>query len=298
MADEVPPPLDDRIAHALVRSRAAARLFGDPPEPVRVGRYDVLRWLGAGGAGVVYLAWDPQLHREVALKLLRSDDTEAVLREARAMARITHPHAVQVHDVGVFEGSVFLAMERVDGPTLRSWSAGRDPRDVLECWLQVIEAIAHAHDQGLVHCDVKPDNVLVGADGRARIVDFGLVRAVGSSQGDVGGTPAYMAPEQARGEPAVPASDQFAVCRSVVEAWGGEVALVPARYRSALVRGLAPRPEDRHSHIRALGARLRRDPRTERWRVAVHGLLAVFAVVAMVGTVLQVWMFLQMWGRI
>ena len=151
----------------------------------QIGKFIVDRELGAGASGVVYAARDPELDRLVALKLLhyrgdaQSSAHEALLlREARAMAKLSHPNLVPVYEVGSWEGSVFVAMELVEGGTLRDWLA----RGVRERALDVLRAagagLAAAHDAGLVHRDFKPENVLVGNDGRARVADFGLALAL------------------------------------------------------------------------------------------------------------------------
>ncbi|HEU4408815.1 MAG TPA: serine/threonine-protein kinase [Polyangiaceae bacterium] len=153
----------------------------------RLGRYVVVDLLGRGGMGVVYKAFDPELDRLVALKLVQpagSAHDEAVarerlLREARALAKLAHPNVVAVHDVGVLGGDVFLALEYVEGQTLRRWQAasGRTAAEVLRAYVEAGRGLAAAHAAGLVHRDFKPDNVLVSADGRVRVLDFGLVRA-------------------------------------------------------------------------------------------------------------------------
>ncbi len=156
---------------------------------VAVGRYVVLDRIGAGGMGVVYAAYDPELDRRVALKLLRPDRFGGdagrlrLLREAQALARLTHPNVVAVYDVGTFGDRVFVAMELVEGETLRQWlrAEPRSPRpwrEVLERFLPAGRGLAAAHAAGLVHRDFKPENVLLGRDGRARVVDFGLAKAL------------------------------------------------------------------------------------------------------------------------
>lgn len=140
--------------------------------------------------GVVYEAYDPDLDRRVALKLLhrhqRGTETPAsqrLLREAQAMAKLDHPNVIRVHDVGTFNGTVFVAMEFVDGQTLRGWLKGRpSPADVLDALVQAGRGLAAAHQRGLVHRDFKPDNVMVAADGRVRVMDFGLVRSTETSE--------------------------------------------------------------------------------------------------------------------
>ncbi|MCA9650259.1 MAG: serine/threonine protein kinase [Myxococcales bacterium] len=221
-----------------------------------LGRYLVIEPLGAGAMGVVYRAFDPDLDRSVALKLVgglhegsEGDDERArLLREAQAMARLSHPNVIPVFDVGILDDAVFVAMELVDGLTLRAWMAERprEPAEILPVFLDAGRGLAAAHDAGLVHRDFKPDNVMIGHDGRVRVLDFGLARATGaeptrsaevdeirsSRRGSVGtsldrsmtaagavmGTPAYMAPEQLMGEPAGAAADQFAFCIALFEA--------------------------------------------------------------------------------
>lgn len=160
---------------------------GSATPPSHISRYRVEGELGAGGVGVVYAAHDPDLDRRVAVKLLRSDrlwsdvkKAEARLREeAQAMARLAHPNVVNVFDVGEHEGSVYIAMELVDGTSLRDWirETARPWREVLGVYFQAGLGLAAAHDAGLIHRDFKPGNVLVGRDGRARVVDFGLASA-------------------------------------------------------------------------------------------------------------------------
>jgi predicted Ser/Thr protein kinase len=149
-------------------------------EPVvTIGRYELLRVLGRGGMGQVFEAWDTQLERRVAIKVLRSEHSDDLaLREARCLARVAHPNVVGVHDVGRFESLVFIAMEFVDGADLRAWLCERPRRwmQVLDHLIAVAEGLAAVHRAGLIHGDVKPGNVLIGRDGRVRIADFGLAR--------------------------------------------------------------------------------------------------------------------------
>ena len=222
-----------------------------------VGRYVILEQLGSGGMGVVYRAYDPELDRAVALKLLHRDDRgptgEArLLREAQAMARLSHPNVIVVHDVGTHEGQVFLAMEYVDGQTLKEWIVAEDHdwRAVLDVFGRAGEGLAAAHRAQFVHRDFKPDNVLIGSDGRLRVLDFGLVHFTGSESeevepletasstlslsltktGAVMGTPSYMSPEQVAGKTATERSDQFSFC----------VALYEGLYREKPFRASSP----------------------------------------------------------
>ncbi len=227
-----------------------------------VGRYMILSRLGAGAMGVVYAAYDPELDRKVALKLLHPrggsslDSRIRLMREAKALARLSHPNVVAVHDVGTFADRVFLAMEFVDGKTLGAWlkQQPRPWQEVLTVMRKAGEGLAAAHAAGLVHRDFKPDNVLIARDGRVRVLDFGLARsaseivaeehdpaaaavlalvssdrreqsqmeaALMTRTGAVIGTPAYMSPEQHLGRSADPRSDQFSFCVAMYQALYG-----------------------------------------------------------------------------
>jgi tetratricopeptide (TPR) repeat protein/predicted Ser/Thr protein kinase len=221
----------------------------------RLGHYVILERLGAGGMGVVYTAYDPRLDRRVALKLLRtskgSDGAagQRLQREAQAMARLSHPNVVTVHEVDRIDGELFIAMEFVEGIPLNAWcrQEGRSWNEVLAMYLHAAEGLAAAHRAGIVHRDFKPANVIVGKDGRVRVLDFGLAAAVGAhtpddaaltpssvtpsgtsldqpltGTGSLMGTPAYMAPEQHQGAPADERSDQFAFCVSLYEGLYGQ----------------------------------------------------------------------------
>ncbi len=157
--------------------RAPSRL----PRGATVGRYIVLDVLGAGGMGVVYRAYDPELDRRIALKLVRDlrGNPGRLLEEAQALAKVTHPNVVAVHDVGTHAGAVFIAMELAPGKTILAWRHQDAPtrRQVLDVFLAAGNGLAAAHKAGIVHRDFKPSNVIVGDDGRTRVVDFGLARA-------------------------------------------------------------------------------------------------------------------------
>ena len=214
-----------------------------------IGRYVALEELGRGAMGVVYLAYDPDLDRRVALKLLQHEGPDAnarLLREARAMARLSHPNVVPIHDVGEHEGLVWVAMDLVEGGTLRQWrqAVERDWTEVIGVFQDAGAGLAAAHDAGLVHRDFKPDNVLLTRQGRAMVTDFGLARArtapdtsapvlemvteradvdaTLTATGTLSGTPAYMSPEQFAHKPADPLSDQFSFCIALYEALYGE----------------------------------------------------------------------------
>ncbi len=251
----------DGDERTLSGGRADAGQMGhDPARMGQIGRFVVLRRLGAGGMGVVYLAYDNALDRRVAVKLIRSvaapDPVQIarMRREAQAMARLSHPNVLQIYEAGESEGSLFLAMEYVHGGSLGQWLSGhvsmdrpiapppRDWRAIVAMFIQAGRGLAAAHQAGLVHRDFKPDNVLVGEDGIARVADFGLVRvveaepagpAVSGASGhapvdsltvtrSVMGTPAYMSPEQHAGLPTDARTDQFSFCVALWEALYGE----------------------------------------------------------------------------
>ncbi len=293
----------DSVEHRLLEAKMLRRLVGEPSEEVRVDRFVIERELGAGGMGTVYEARDEQLQRRVALKFLRrvDDDEGAELRlyrEAQGLAQISHPNVVPVYDVGRHEGRVWIAMEYVQGQTLRAWAqeAPRSHREVLDRWVEAGRGLAVVHEAGLIHRDIKPDNVLLGEDGRVRLVDFGLVAASRhlSSTGPQTspqterewspltehegflGTPAYAAPEQHGGRVDARA-DQYALCVCLWEALcgtrparsfhSGLVSLpdgvrLPARLHRALSRGLSPEPEDRFPNVEALLSEIQ--PRSRR----------------------------------
>ncbi|HEY0476756.1 MAG TPA: protein kinase [Kofleriaceae bacterium] len=243
--------------------------FGD-----RVGRYLVLSALGVGGMGVVFAAHDPQLGRKVALKLLRSglavsskDARSRLRREAQAIAQLSHPNVVSIYDVGTTDdGALYIAMEFVEGDTLTSWlrSYPREWREILDVFLQAARGLLAAHSVGLLHRDFKPDNVLVGGDGRVRVTDFGLARSVLApdeispvkpvmtaldvaltATGTVLGTPRYMPPEQLTGPELDARSDQFSFCVALYEALYGRHPLRGGTSVAMLDHGdhAAPPPE-------------------------------------------------------
>jgi serine/threonine protein kinase len=333
-------------------SRAALIASG-----TRIGRYEVEVLLGVGGLGTVYAARDPELGRRVAVKLLKSRADGGVgvqsrlVREAQAMARVTHPNVLSVYDVGEWRDRVFVAMELNDGGDLRAWLAEAPRRvgEIVDTFRAAGQGLAAAHEVGLVHRDFKPDNVLISKDGRVRVADFGLARAVDRSAvdarepteerdlalmattpdparpraariaapepdslldsplthaGTIMGTPAYMAPEQHRGEHVDPRTDQFAFCVALYEALQGERPFagddyaslreavvrgrvrplprgshVPSSLRRIVLRGLSARPGDRWPTMADLLAALGRD-RTKIARRIVIVSVALLAVVA------------------
>lgn len=215
----------------------------------RVGRYRILHTLGSGGMGTVYAATDPDLDRNIAIKVLhdrpgRKVRAESLLHEAQAMAQFSHPNVVTVHDVGTHEGRVFVAMDWVRGPTLRSWMKGRPWDAVLRAFLQAGQGLAAVHAAGLVHRDFKPANVMLHPGGRVVVMDFGLARPTQESSGQISasplpnvnnthdddisragsvqGTPAYMAPEQHLAFDVDARADQFSYCVSVFEGMFGK----------------------------------------------------------------------------
>lgn len=276
-------PEDDPVRRAVRLARVSAALLGKQPE-VKIGRYLLIRELGTGGGGSVFTANDPQLGREVAVKLVAYENDALrvrALEEARRAAKLSHPHVVPVHDVGETGSHVFLIMELLTGPSLRDFAAGpATSRAVILAYLEAARGLAAIHAAGLVHRDFKPDNALFGADGRVRVVDFGLATA--EADGRRVGTPGYMAPEQASGGPAV---DQFALGVSLREA----LATRPrARHVERLIaRATAPDPSGRFPHMQALVEALAHDPQRRRLQVAA-GVLAVVLGAAAFGVGQQV----------
>jgi serine/threonine protein kinase len=262
--------------------------------------------------GVVVSAHDVALDRKVAIKVVRPDRLAAepeqgrarLLREAQAMARVSHPNVLTVHEVGTVDQDVFVVMEFVEGETLAAWMAGgpRPWRDVVRMFERAGRGLAAAHRAGLIHRDFKPENVLVTADGEVRVADFGLALSPGcrsaptatalalslTRTGSVLGTPIYMSPEQHRGEEVDARSDQFSFCVALYEALCGcrpfagdssgellaaiterrltaPVRAVARWLRAAVHRGLRPLPADRWPDMEALVDALSRDPaRTRR----------------------------------
>jgi len=228
---------------------------GVPAPGTRVGRYELGPPLGRGASGVVCEAWDPELRRDVAIKLvdpsLLSHPKRAqarLSREAKALARVHDPHVVRVFDVGTWRGRVFIAMERLDGGTLDDWRRAqpRSWKQVVSRWVAAGRGLLAAHQHDLVHRDFKPSNVMLDSEERVVVVDFGLAAQAGSSTDGVGeaheasedssfgealtktgasvGTPAYMAPEQrSTGDGITPAADQYAFCVSLHEALAGRL---------------------------------------------------------------------------
>ncbi len=254
----LPPGGGDGVLKGLVFSS----LF-KAERSVQIGRFQILQRLGEGGMGTVYAAYDEQLDRKVAVKVLREETARGsttgrarLLREAQAMARLSHPNIVAVHEAGEADGQIFVAMEFVRGQSLDRWIAPRGDdgvaggprpwRVVLEVFIQAGRGLAAAHAAGIVHRDFKPHNTMVGDDGVVKVLDFGLARALDgrvdpatasataelregsplrqalTRTGALMGTPAYMSPEQHRGAVADARSDQFSFCVALYEALYGE----------------------------------------------------------------------------
>lgn len=314
---------------SLVATRSASGApdgaGADPAPGTRVGRYMLLERLGAGAMGVVFAAYDPELDRKVAVKVLRGDASvepaqapsdARLVQEARAMAQLAHPNVVAVHDVGWFGDRVFIAMELVEGHTLAHWLAAerRWLREVIAMFIAAGHGLAAAHAAGLVHRDFKPENVLIGKDGRARVTDFGLAHRAelpadpGPSSPSatdrrrttrlLAGTPFYMAPEQLKRERVDARTDQFSFCVALYAALTGDHPF-PAGHRMlgltaasprrgalpswlwrALQPGLAVARDQRYPTIDALLSRLARGPRRGRriWTAAVLALVAAAVV--------------------
>jgi serine/threonine-protein kinase len=263
---------------------------GPPPS---LGRYRIDTVLGSGGMGIVYRGFDPQLARPVAIKVVRraGEDTQGrarLVREAQALARLSHPNVCHVYDVGTEDDEVWLAMELIDGVQLRTWASdGHSRNEVITALLGAAEGIAAAHNAGLVHRDIKPENVLVTRDDRPIVTDFGLARNEDvvnpnaptaysdpnlTATGAIAGTPAYLAPEQLLGDPIDARVDQFAwavmawelltgarpfpvvfaVRVEAVRAGLAQPAGMPKPLYAALSRAMSASPADRFPSMREL----------------------------------------------
>ena len=210
------------LADELLQAKVKTRLFGGDRAP-RLGRLVILDRIGSGAMGAVYAAYDPRLDRRVAVKVLHAADAEAnarSLREARALGKLSHPNVIAIHDAGEENGAVHIVMELATGTPLRAWMAKpRTAREVVRVMRDVARGLAAAHRAGIVHRDVKPDNIIVGDD-TTRLIDFGLAAADGDRDG--AGTPSYLAPEVLAGRPATAASDQFSFGVTLYEALHGD----------------------------------------------------------------------------
>lgn len=260
-------------------SMRGAPVKGDTSSSLRggdlVGRYVVLGIIGAGGMGIVYLAYDPELDRRVALKVLRPEfshlDTvgPSLLQEAKSMARLSDPNVCTVYEVGQSDKAVFIAMEYVDGETMSDWleAEPRTWRDVIDVMVQAGRGLEAAHRNGIVHRDFKPDNIMIDSQGRVRVMDFGVseraVRKPGTRpdlQDDdiprrdsfsslIVGTPGYMAPEQLNAQPVDQRCDQFSYCATLFKTLYGELPYqgnTLRELREAFQNGDLTEPENHH----------------------------------------------------
>jgi tetratricopeptide (TPR) repeat protein len=277
------------LVDELLQAQVKTTLFGGT-HVVRLGRWELRERLGAGAMGTVFAAFDPTLERTVAIKVLKHGDA-SVLAEARALAKLAHPNVVTVYDAGVLDDLVYIVMELVAGARLRTWARepGRNWRDVMRAARDAAQGLSAAHDAGLVHRDIKPDNIVVGTD-RARVLDFGLAAA--SDDGKRAGTPGYMAPEVLAGHAATRLSDQYSFGVTLFEALYGTLptasakqppgSAVPTWVHHVAVRALAPEPTDRFPSMREVVRALKRDHRRVRFGV-------VIACTAVVGASLGAW---------
>lgn len=316
---------------AACRASLSSLAKGDVPS-TSFGRYRLETVLGSGGMGIVYRAWDPQLARPVAIKVVRGSGADTQLRarlvrEAQSLARLSHPNVCHVYDVGTEDEEVWVAMELIDGTTLRQWAAAERTRDeLLEVLLGSAEGIAAAHASGLIHRDIKPENVLVTRGGRPVVTDFGLARIdipvdpngstmsgdpLMTATGAIVGTPAYLAPEQLTGDPLDARVDQFAWATMAWELLTGTrpfpiiaairldairagVTPPPAldkELAAALVRAMALNPKDRWPSMRELIDALRAKPAGE--RPSRTPIIAGAAAVLAAGATLVAWQALK-----
>jgi eukaryotic-like serine/threonine-protein kinase len=270
-----------------------------------IGRYVLLSELGEGGGGVVYAAYDPQLDRKIALKVMHRE-SGLVFDEARALAQFNHPNIVTIHDVGRLEHQSFVAMELVQGESLAVWRRSRSPREIMRVLADAGRGLAAAHARGIIHRDVKPSNILVDHEGRARLADFGLARvvALAGESSAVEGTPGFIAPECFDGGAPGIASDIYAFAVTCVEGLTGHTVFagedetarlgaqrrlelsrdfareLPSSLWPTLSRALAVDPAIRPSRVEDLVDALARasSPRRGRWLV-VASLIAVAAAI-------------------
>jgi eukaryotic-like serine/threonine-protein kinase len=273
--------------------RVLAAVFQPTDTPPRIARFEDLRYLGSGAMGAVYAAYDPELRRRVALKLLssglgsRGRRRRILEAEARALARLAHENVVRVFEIGRHAETLFVVMELVEGRDLRVWqeAISRPVRETVACYVQAARGLAAAHRAGLVHRDFKPANVLVGDDGVVRVADFGLAvsddetedvislvsgdASDGSSSSPHAGTIGYMAPEQLAFGSVDSRSDQFSFCVALYQGVTGVFPYTPRQLLAMAEQGPFLAPAAGWSKLpRWLGAVLRRglDPRVSaRW---------------------------------
>ena len=276
-------PFGDTVAAAGTDATDAENSAGASHELAlgdKLGRFEIVRQLGVGGMGVVYVALDPTLNRQVAVKLLKSVEERPIaaaaararmIREAQAMARLSHPNVITVHEVGTVDDQVFIVMELNDGQTLGQWiKEQRGWREIVDLFLQAGLGLSAAHEADLIHRDFKPDNVLIGRNGRVRVTDFGLVDSSKNPEkvlrdhsvepraseggmlavalthtGAMLGTPPYMAPEQHDAAAADSRTDQFSFCVSLFEALYGYRPFQGSTYRALVVAILDDHRQER-----------------------------------------------------
>ena len=261
----------DTLEKRLSAASAWERLFGTKSAPIMFDRYSIRARLGRGGAASVYGAYDLKLQRDVALKVMPADDHSVAktLEEARLLAQVKHSNVVTIHDVGHRDGFVYLAMERIDGQTLRTWAHGARPwRRTVAMFAKIADALATIHDHDLVHADFKPENVLIDRFDSPTIVDFGLARRTGDGAkvgGTLAGTPNYLAPERRTGHAATARADQFSWALSLVETITGELPasaspnrIRPQWLRQILRRALKRDPSARFPTLHHAAKALRR----------------------------------------
>jgi tetratricopeptide (TPR) repeat protein len=255
---------------ALAPADEVVAAWKEQPRPgVRVGRFEIRAEIGRGGFGSVYEAFDPELGRDVALKALRPHRTgrelsaEWIKKEAEAVAKLNHPNIVTLHDVGTCPAGPYLVMELLRGETLAGrLEKGALPLDeALRVADEVASGLAHAHAHGVLHRDLKPANAFLCEDGRVKILDFGLAHLLGSEVGSSGGTPGFMAPEQARGEAVDERADVYALGTMLFQLLTGKLPYEVGGERGVPTGGAPPEvPKAPAALVRILGRMLARDP--------------------------------------
>ncbi len=267
-------------------------------------RYRIERELARGGMGVVYEAEDTELHRRVAIKVLASelasaDSVERMRAEARTIARLEHPGIVPLHDLGILpDGRIWYAMKLVRGRRLDELDA--QPLELLRVFQRICESVAFAHANGVVHCDLKPENVMLGDFGEVLVMDWGVAREIGSAAGVIAGTRGFMAPEQENGIAIDAAADVFALGAMLR-------ALLPVKLPKPLsaicAKATAPNPRDRYPSARDLAADvtlwLDNKPvsayrenvieRINRWLIRNRALVMIVAAYLLMRVIIVIW---------